>query len=120
MKLIIAGSRELNVRHDELFEILSDLGIVYKVTEIVCGCARGIDSDGREFAKRYKIKVKEFPADWTKYGSLAGHRRNLEMAVYGDALLLIWDGSSRGSANMKARMQGLKKPIYEVVRKNIE
>jgi hypothetical protein len=39
------------------------------------------------------------------------------MAEYADALLLIWDGESKGSLNMKQRMIGLKKPVYEVVLK---
>ena len=47
-------------------------------------------------------------------GKAAGHVRNKKMAEYGDALLLIWDGKSKGSANMKKEMQKLNKPIYEV------
>lgn len=37
------------------------------------------------------------------------------MAEYGDALLLIWDGKSRGNASMKKEMQKQNKPIFEVV-----
>jgi hypothetical protein len=37
------------------------------------------------------------------------------MAEEGDALLLIWDGESKGSANMKKEMLFKKKPIYEVI-----
>jgi|ERR1700687_1049528 len=116
MKLIIAGSRDLWISSSELFEIIDKLGLLYRITEIVSGCARGIDSDAIEFAKHYKLKLKKFPADWNKFGALAGHKRNLEMAKYADALLLIWDGKSRGSANMKARMKGMGKPIFEVIR----
>jgi hypothetical protein len=37
------------------------------------------------------------------------------MAEYADALLLIWDGSSRGSANMRQQMERRGKPVYEVI-----
>lgn len=116
MKLIIAGSRDIFLSEEELFEIVDKLGILYRIREIVSGHASGVDSSGERFAREYGIKLKVFEADWQKYGGLAGPRRNREMAEYSEALLLIWDGKSRGSANMKARMAGLKKPIYEVIR----
>jgi hypothetical protein len=116
VKIIIAGSRDIWLQHDELFEIIDKFGILYEIEEIVSGCASGIDSSAIEFAKRYKIPLKRFPADWEKYGKLAGPRRNREMAAYADCLLLIWDSKSPGSKNMKARMQGLGKQIFEVVK----
>jgi len=57
----------------------------------------------------------EFPADWDTHGRAAGPIRNKQMAEYGDALLLIWDGESRGSANMKSNMKKLGKPVYEII-----
>jgi hypothetical protein len=41
------------------------------------------------------------------------------MAEYADALLLIWDGKSRGSLNMKQQMLKLEKPVYEVIVKKL-
>ncbi len=83
--------------------------------EIVCGMAKGIDLSGKRCAEYIGIPIKEFPADWGKHGKAAGHIRNTEMANYADALLLIWDGESRGSANMKYQMNQLGKPVYEVI-----
>jgi hypothetical protein len=37
------------------------------------------------------------------------------MVDYADVLLLIWDGESRGSKNMKETMIKLGKPVYEVI-----
>jgi hypothetical protein len=37
------------------------------------------------------------------------------MAEEADALLLIWDGESKGSANMKKEMLFKNKPVYEVI-----
>jgi uncharacterized phage-like protein YoqJ len=36
------------------------------------------------------------------------------MAEYADALLLIWDGESRGSKNMLFNMKKLGKQVFEV------
>jgi len=115
MKLIIAGSRDLQVSVGFISECLGRLfGYSKKdISEVVCGMARGIDLCGRAWAEQCKIPIKEFPADWELYGKSAGHIRNSQMGKYGDALLLIWDGSSSGSSNMKGHMK--YKTIHEVI-----
>ena len=130
MKLIIAGSRNLEVTTGFIYEIIDKFQI--NPSEIVSGGARGIDRCGENFLhfwnqnfkdpsamvssyKSQQKSLKVFEADWETHGKAAGPIRNKEMAEYGDALLLIWDGESRGSANMKEQMQKLNKPIYEVV-----
>ena len=87
-------------------------------TEIVDGGAKGIDYLGKKWAIENYKKFKTFPANWDEFGKAAGHIRNGEMAQYSDALLLIWDGESKGSANMRKQMDQLDKPIYEVIFKN--
>lgn len=114
MKLIIAGSRTISPTIDEIANYL-DTKEIPEVTEIVCGMANGVDLSGRSSAKALGIDVKEFPADWNKHNKAAGPIRNKQMAEYADSLLLIWDGKSKGSANMKANMLKLNKPIYEVI-----
>jgi len=105
MKVIIAGSREV---------ILVDLAILDEavpddVTEVVSGTARGGDQCGEQWADIRNIPVKRFPANWNEYGKSAGYRRNAEMAEYGDYLVALWDGKSRGTKNMiaLARKAGL-------------
>jgi hypothetical protein len=113
MKLIIAGSRTLSPNLgfiDFCFEKAANM-----VTEIVSGGAKGVDRSGEAFADGMGIPVKKFEADWDAHGSAAGPIRNKQMAEYADKLLLIWDGESKGSANMKRQMQKLNKPILEVI-----
>lgn len=64
---------------------------------------------GERCAKRLGIAAVRWPANWSKYGKAAGPMRNADMARNADALLLIWDGRSRGSANMahEAEKRGL-------------
>lgn len=59
--------------------------------------------------------IKKFYPDWGKHGKAAGPIRNKQMAEYADALLLIWDGESKGSKNMKEEMLKLNKPVYEFI-----
>lgn len=118
MKLIIAGKRDYYV--DDLFidRFLDHFGIPEnsaETFEIVSGGASGIDSCGEQYASWLKVPVKLFPAQWSTLGLKAGPIRNAQMAEYADALLLIWDGESRGSASMKREMQKRGKPIFEVI-----
>lgn len=116
MKLIIAGSRHLtSITRFDLESFTSHFGL-FDIKEIVSGCCKtGPDNAAYWHAKHNAIEFKGFPAQWEKYGKMAGPMRNGQMAAYGDALLLVWDGESKGSASMKARMSAMKKPIYEVV-----
>jgi len=113
MKLVIAGSRHMS---NDMACLIPEAIEFYTLepTEIVCGMARGADLLGKAWAEHQHIQVKEFPADWEKYGKAAGPIRNKEMALYCDAaLVFIWDGS-RGSANMVFNMQQLEKPCFVV------
>lgn len=114
MKLIIAGSRTLNIPDSDISS-LCDLFKIPNDLEIISGTANGIDKCGESFAISCGYNLKQFPADWEKHGKAAGHIRNKQMADYSDELLLIWDGESRGSANMKDNMLKLGKPVYEVI-----
>lgn len=117
MKLIVAGSRDLDegTVYAEMAKLRSEGHVLAQATEIVSGCARGADTAGERYARSFGIPVKKFPADWSKYGKSAGPMRNRQMAEYGDVLLLIWDGKSRGSANMKSQMVTRNKKVYEVI-----
>ena len=113
MKLIIAGSRTLGEDSSVIYVAFQKFsGLIDNVTEIVSGGAKGIDSAGEEYADEQWITVKHFPANWEKFNKSAGMVRNKEMAKYGDALLAIWDGNSRGTLNMINTMKQLNKPVY--------
>ena len=116
MKLIIAGSRNLNLSADSLDNIIFNLpDNMPIITEVVCGMAKGIDLAGRGWAINYKIPVKEFPADWANLGKGAGYARNADMAKYADELLAFWDGKSRGTKHMIECMLQLNKPFQVIL-----
>jgi phage gp37-like protein len=113
VKVIIAGSRTV-----------TDAEIVnkaikqsrFKITEVVSGCAKGVDTLGEWWASQNRKLIKRFPANWREYGRGAGYRRNAEMADYADALIAVWDGKSRGTKHMIdiARRGGLKVFVFKV------
>jgi hypothetical protein len=84
----------------------------FPVTEVVSGGAQGIDLLGEEWAHARGIPVRRFPADWESLGRGAGHARNAEMAAYGDALVLVWDGMSPGSRSMLAQATARNLAVY--------
>ncbi|MDM8565094.1 SLOG family protein [Candidatus Halobeggiatoa sp. HSG11] len=116
--LIIAGSRDCNkdIDYTMLVHQLPLLLDINSVTEIVSGGARGADMLGERWANNNNLPVKRFPADWNTYGKAAGPIRNTAMAKYAaknnGALLVIWDGTSRGTLSMinQANQQGI--PVY--------
>jgi hypothetical protein len=125
MKTIIAGSRNIVelfctckteckgycTKNADAYNYFENVikSCPWEITEIVSGMAKGADTIGEKYAYQNSIPVKKFKPKWGKYGKQAGPIRNGEMATYADACIVIWDGESRGSANMieQAKAQGL-------------
>ena len=144
LKVIIAGSRSItdySLIKRVMDELVRTNGL--KVAEVVSGKARGVDTLGEQWANGNNIPVKPFPADWSvptdpvnystmtkagklvvktnaagkKYNALGGFNRNEEMAVYGHALVLFWDGKSTGSADMLERANNHSLLVFEITTK---
>jgi len=109
VKVIIAGSRNID-DYKLVVDTISSSG--YTITEVVSGCAVGVDRLGEQWARANNVPIKEMPADWMRHGNSAGPQRNRAMAEYADAAIVIWDGHSRGSRNMIENMIRRKKPYY--------
>lgn len=117
MRLIIAGTRSAP---DLVAEALSASGFVVGadgaivVSQVFDGGAPGADAHGAAWARRNGIPVRQFKADWGRHGKAAGPIRNEEMAREADALVVIWDGASRGTTHMVqvARRRGLRVYVH--------
>lgn len=121
MKLLIAGSRSIS--EDKLRDLF-DINSLVRMFDLEWpkefvhgGAARGTDRWFAEVCDSYHdtTPTKVFSAEWVKYGKRAGMIRNNKMAVYADVLILIWDGKSSGSAQMKSAMMNLGKPVHEII-----
>lgn len=111
MKTIIAGSREVT---DPAIVTEAVKASGFTISEVVSGRARGVDRLGEEWARSNNIQISPFEPKWSIHGKAAGPIRNREMAEYADALIAIWDGSSRGTRNMieTAKELGLKVYVH--------
>lgn len=115
-RVIIAGTRDF--KDYELLKSYCDYMLSNKADSgeeivIISGGASGADALGEKYAKERGYSLRQFPAQWDKYGRQAGPMRNREMAANADALIAFWDGKSRGTKNMinEAQKRGLKVSI---------
>lgn len=109
-KVIVAGSRSFT-DYDLASYVLSKAFQNRKPDYIVCGMARGADSVGHQWAIDNHVALYEFPADWQRYGKAAGYNRNVRMAEVADAVVVFWDGESRGSKHMIDIARRKKLPV---------
>jgi hypothetical protein len=115
LKTIIAGSRSIDTLPPVLAAIKKS-GWEQEISEVVCGCAYGVDNIGASWAVNRGIWIKNFRPDWERYGKAAGAIRNMEMARYADALIAVWDGESLGTKHMirMAKDKGLKIYVHNL------
>ncbi|TVR45941.1 MAG: DUF2493 domain-containing protein [Planctomycetota bacterium] len=95
MKVIIAGSRGIADK-TVLNDAIQESG--FAITEVVSGCAKGVDKLGEEWATENNIPIKRFKTRWVHRGS--GLDNNKKMIDYADAAIILWDGVSKGTKHM--------------------
>ncbi len=117
MKCIIAGSRDIT-DYTLVRQAFSECEWANRITEIVSGQAKGVDTLGEKLAKELCLDIIKFPADWGRFGTNAGFLRNGDMANYADiAIVIMKSGGSNGSRNMIRQMKQRNKPViaFEVI-----
>jgi hypothetical protein len=113
MKLAVIGSRSFN-NYKLLEETLNKIS---DITEIVSGGAKGADSLAEIYARKNKIKLTIFYADWQTSGKIAGMIRNDLILKHSDKIIAFWDGISPGTKNSIQKAKKLNKPI-EIIKYN--
>ena len=108
MKLLLAGSH--SITSFDLSPYVPD-----EVALIITGGAKGIDTLAEAYAREREISTLTVKPRYEKYGRAAPILRDEEMVDMADAVLVIWDGTSRGSKHTAdyARKQG--KPLTVVI-----
>ena len=117
-KLIVAGGRDFThapMLAKAIINLVEEMPEDIKVS-IVSGMARGADRLGYEFAKKNGITCYEFPADWDRYGKVAGYKRNEAMAEFSDGLIAFWrlENPTPGTGHMIRTMEALGKSVHIV------
>lgn len=116
MKVIIAGSR-MGVNQKFFDETLNNLFLVenapYTITQVISGCARGVDTMAIEWAQKHGFDIVRFYANWELLGPKAGPLRNQDMAEYGDLLVAFFnaDAANRGTNDMCTKMAKMNKKL---------
>lgn len=99
--VIIAGTRtfsDYDLLEKTMDKLLSQKK--FSMIKVRCGLCRGADRLGEKYARKRQYEVEYFQADWKRYGKKAGPRRNEQMAIGADALVVFWDGKSKGTYSM--------------------
>lgn len=139
MVVIIAGSRSFSdialVR-----AAVHASGWQPQLQLLITGGARGIDTLAERFAREQRLPIVTIPADWANitvpravvkrnvqglYNAAAGMMRNEAMALRAicearshqcaAGLVLIWNGTSSGSANMRRTALKHKLQLFEYI-----
>ncbi len=96
MRVAIIGSR--SVQLETLHELLALLP--RGTHEIVSGGAKGADQIAEQVAQQLALPITVFRPDYTRYQRRAPLERNRSIVRYADYVIALWDGSSRGTANV--------------------
>jgi len=81
---------------------------------VVSGGAKGPDTWAAEYADERGHEVVIYEAEWDKYGSGAGFRRNSLIAAHADSCLVFWDGESRGTNDFIRKAFKRRRNLYIV------
>ena len=108
MKLLIAGSRSIKE-----FDLS---GYVPTDTEfIISGGANGVDALAEEYADKNRLSKIIIRPRYDLYGRAAPIKRNEIMVDMADSVLVIWDGSSRGTKYTIDQAKKKNKPVTVVI-----
>ena len=108
MKLLVVGSR--NIKTFPLSEFIPK-----EVTLIISGGANGVDRLAEEYADAHRISKMILRPEYAKYGKAAPLKRNEEMVALADAVLVIWDGASKGTKYTADFAKRSNKPLTLLV-----
>jgi hypothetical protein len=114
MKVIIAGSRDLEITIEELENIINNTGV--DISLLLNGkCPTGIDKIAYKWAEKNIIPIEEYPAQWDTHGKSAGPKRNKMMAENAECLIAIYRENSLtpGTKNMIAEATKFKLKIFQ-------
>lgn len=107
-RVIVFGSRSFN-DYETLAHKLDCILANWLDVTIISGCAKGPDQLGEKYATENGYELIRIPAQWDVYGKKAGFLRNGEMLAVATHAVGFWDGQSKGTADMiaKVKRQGL-------------
>ena len=104
MKLLIVSSR--SITDFDLSPYISA-----EVDTVISGGAIGIDSLAERYADLHRLSKYILRPRYDLYGRAATLKRNEKMVDMADAVLVIWDGLSKGSQYIVKYTKKMNKPM---------
>ena len=108
MKLLIVGSR--SITNFDLSPYITE-----NVDTVISGGAGGADSLAEQYADLHRLSKYILRPRYDLYGRAAPIKRNEQMVDIADALLVIWDGRSKGTQYTLKYAKKMKKQVTLVV-----
>lgn len=95
-------------------EVIDFVGSLPPDVTIVSGGARGVDTVAVETAIKYGMAYKVWPADWIKYGKVAGYIRNRSIVDDSDIVVAFWNLYSHGTKDTidYAKSRGVRTIVF--------
>ncbi len=109
MRVLVCGGRDFNDA-----DLVARTLDAEAITHVIQGGARGADRLGYDWARKRKVPVSTFNADWQRFGPKAGPLRNQQMLDEGKPDLVIAFPGGRGTADMVRRALAAGVPVREV------
>jgi hypothetical protein len=102
IKLLVCGSRDWTDR-DLIYDWLNSFNMSEEWLGItlIHGAARGADTIAALVAKSFAWNIKPYPAEWEKYGKIAGPIRNREMIKENPDIVLAFHSNLKESKGTK-------------------
>ena len=104
MKLLVVGSR--NIKDFDLKPY-----IMPEVDTIISGGASGVDSLAEQYADLHRFSKYIVRPRYDLYGRAAPIKRNEQMVNIADAVLIVWDGNSKGTKYIIDYSKRIGKPF---------
>ena len=100
MKIAVVGSRNFKDAYIRVQKCLLKQKRLYgDRIIIVTGGGGVVDHAAITISIELGLRLLVIPANWQKYGTRAGPKRNREIAKYVDVVFAFWDGKSAGTAS---------------------
>lgn len=104
MKLLIVGSRSITD-----FDLSPYIPV--NIDAVISGGAGGIDRLAEQYADLHRLSKYIVRPRYDLYGRAAPLKRNEQMVDMADAVLVIWDGCSKGTEYTMKYTKKMNKPI---------
>ncbi len=107
LRVAIVGSRTVS---ESFYETLCEK-VPIGASQIISGGAQGADALAAKYAQEHQLPLLEIHPNYKKYGKSAPLKRNQEILEQAEYVLALWDGTSRGTAQVIAECVMQLKPI---------